>query len=213
MNQRFYLTFAFVFLFVGLFAQDRTKVRDYVQFSGKVVQLETKKPIPGVRITNLTRGTLSFTNNEGIFTIVVAPEDRIQLSHLGMGHQYFNIPKTENTKLYREFALNIEPEKIKEVLINGLPPIDELAERLMALKVYDDPARQLALENPDMFNILDTIIVHEPSLLSFKNGKVESSPISWFYEKVYKKIKEKLPKPERKGVLPKFKEKEPDISN
>lgn len=197
----------------SLLGQTEPTIESYVQFSGKVVQFDTGNAIQGVRVTNLTRGTMAFSNEKGIFTIVVAPKDKVQLSHIGMSHQFYTIPEESDSKIYREFTLDIEAEKIKEVLISGLPPIDELGERLMALNIDEDPARQLALDNPDMFNILDTIIAHEPSLLSFKNGKVESSPISWFYEKVYLKIKEKLPKPKRKEELPKFKKQEGDISN
>lgn len=188
---------------VSLFGQ--TDQKRLVQFSGKTIQAESGEPIQGVRITNLTKGTISFSNPKGIFTIVTSAEDKIQISHLGMAPRYFSIPKDADSKLYKQFNLDIEPSKIKEVIINGLPSLDELSERLMAMNVEDDPARKLAEKHPDMFNILDTIIAHEPSLLSFKNGKVESSPISFFYEKVYKKIKEKMPKPKRKAVLPKFK--------
>ena len=198
---------------LSAYSQDTTRIESFVQFSGKVVQFDNGDPIQGVRVTNLTRGTMAFSNANGIFSIVVAPEDKVQLSHIGMSHQFYTIPARSDSKIYREFTLDIEPEKIKEVLVSGLPPIDELGERLMALQIDEDPARQLALENPDLFNILDTIIAHEPSLLSFKNGKVESSPISWFYEKVYKKIKEKLPKPARKEDLPKFKKRDQEISN
>ena len=174
------------------------EIKTYVQFSGKVIQFDDGEPIQGVRVTNMNRGTMAFSNAKGVFSIVVAPEDKVQLSHIGMNHEYVVIPQKTDSKMYREITLDIDPQEIEEVLVSGLPSLDELGDRLMAMDIDDDPARQLALNNPDMFNILDTIIAHEPALLAFRNGKVESSPISWFYEKVYKKIKERLPKPNRK---------------
>lgn len=199
-----------MFLFcIGVFgmvnAQDKQN-EGYVQYSGKIVQFATGEPIQGVRVTNLNKGTMTLTNKKGIFTIVVSRQDKIQFSHLGMEHQYSIIPKDADTKVYEEKALNIEPQLIDEVVVGMLPSLDDLADRLMAMDIPKDPSRELALRNPDMFNILDTIIAHEPSLIGFKNGKVESSPISWFYENVYKKIKERVPKPKRKEVLPEFKE-------
>lgn len=197
-----------LFLPCLLSAQELDSLQGYIQFSGKIVQLENSKPIQGVRLTNLNRSTMAFSNADGVFTIVVAPKDTIQLSHIGMQHEYVTIPDQQMSKMYREFSLSIDEQEIEQVLINGLPPLDKLEETLMALHIEDDVNRRLAMENPDTFNILDTIMAHEPSLLAIKNGQIESSPISWFYERVYKKIKEKLPKPKRKEVLPKFKTKE-----
>ena len=201
----FFILFLFPFLSFSQTKKEDKQV-DYIQFSGKVVQVDTGKPIQGVRVTNLTRGLITLSNDKGHFTIVAAANDKIQLSHIGMAHQFLTIPDQEGSKIYKDFALAIEDQEIQEVLINGLPSLDELGDRLMAMDIDNDPARQLALDNPDVFNILDTIIAHEPALIAFKNGKVESSPISWFYEKVYKKIKERLPKPNRKEILPEFKE-------
>lgn len=202
-----------LFLFFCLFFAEQSiaqikpkaQIQSYTQFSGKIVQFDNGEPIAGVRITNLSRNSMAFSNKKGIFSIVVAPKDLVQFSHIGMEHEFYTIPEQTDSKIYREFTLDIDPNEIKAVLVSSLPKIDELGERLMALKIDEDPSRRLALENPDVFNILDTIVVHEPALVAFRNGKVESSPISWFYEKVYKKIKERLPKPKRKEVLPKFK--------
>ncbi len=185
-----------------------------VQYSGKIVQFDTGKPIQGVRVTNLNKGLMTLTNEKGFFTIVAAPTEKIQFSHLGMEHQFSVIPEDADSKVYEEKALNLGAEEIDPVYITDeLPPLDELYDRLMAMDIEDDPARELALRNPEVFNILDTIIAHEPSLLSFKNGNIESSPISWFYEKVYLKIKERVPKPKRKEVLPVYRKKENDTSN
>jgi len=204
--------FAFVFLFfinLSIAQVEQPNLPRLVQYSGKIVQFDTGKPIQGVRVTNLNKELITLTSVEGYFTIVASPSDRIQFSHLGMSHQYSIIPLDADSKVYEEKALAIKPEDIEAVIIQTtLPPLDELYERLMALEVDDDPARELALQNPDMFNILDTIIAHEPSLLAFKNGKVESSPISWFYDKVYLKIKERVPKPKRREILPVYKKEE-----
>ncbi len=203
--------FFFLLIVASSFGQYQ-KPKSYVQYSGKIVQLETGEPIAGVRVTNLNMGTMTLSNSKGIFTIVASRKDRIQFSHLGMEHVYSVIPEDADSKVYEEKALAIAPKDIEAVLVGSLPSLDELADRLMAMDVPDDPSRMLALQNPDMFNILDTIIAYEPSLVSFKNGKVESSPISWFYENVYKKIKERVPKPQRKAILPVYK-REPKVEN
>ncbi len=192
--------------------QQEVDPEHYVQYSGKIVQFETGEPIHGVRVTNLNKDLVTLTNKKGVFTIVASRRDKIQFSHLGMEHVYSIIPEDADSKVYEEKALAISSKDIEAVVITDLPPLDELADRLMAMDIPDSRDRQLALQNPDIFNILDTIIAHEPALVAFKNGKVESSPISWFYEKVYKKIKERIPKPNRLKEIPEYKPEE-DIEN
>ena len=192
-------------------AEEEVKAEEprLVQYSGKIVTFDTGEPVAGVRVTNLNKQLMTLTNNKGFFTIVASPKEKIQFSHLGMEHQFSVIPEDSGTKVYEEKALNIGTTEIEAVVISDqLPPLNELYDRLLAMDIEDDPARELALRNPDLFNILDTIIAHDPSLLAFKNGNIESSPISWFYEKVYLKIKEKLPKPNRKAVLPVYRKEE-----
>lgn len=185
-----------------------------IQYTGKIVDFDTGKPIQGVRVTNLNKELMTLTNDRGFFTIVASPTEKIKFSHLGLEDQYSIIPEnSESSKIYEEKALSLGTQNIEAVVIDDqLPPLDELYERLIAIEIKEDPDRELALRNPELFNILDTIIAHDPSLLAFKNGEIESSPISWFYEKIYLKIKEKLPKPKRKELLPVYR-KENETSN
>jgi len=188
-----------------LAAQDEL---NYVQVSGIISNKSDNLPIQGVKVTNLTRAQITISNAKGVFSMVAVTGDQIRLSHLGMDAIVFDVPFDQGSRYFQEIKLDIDPSVIEAVVVNGLPSLDDLGDELMALHVPKDPARELAERNPDLFNILDTIEAYEASLLRIKNGKVESSPITWFYEKVYKKIKAKVPKPGKVDKLPAWKEEE-----
>ncbi len=193
---------------IFLFGQDH-----YVQVSGLVKNKADGNMLEGVKITNLTRPSVSMSNASGVFSIVAVPGDKIRFSHLSMDSYFITVPKNAGKSYFEVVELNIDPEEIERVLIERLPAWADLADSLMNYDIPPDAARELAERHPDVFTILDTVVAHEPSLLRFKNGKVESSPISWFYEKVIKKIRERQPKPEKKATLPKFRKREKEISN
>jgi len=215
MSSKLFLTL-FFFGWLTFSANSQDSLR-YVQLSGIIMnEADNSAPVPGVKITNLTRPTVTLSNDKGLFSLVAVTGDRIGLSHLGMESVYITIPLDADSKVFETIMLDLDPTVIEQVVID-LPSFDELAKEFMAQEVEDDPSRALALANEDVFNILDTIEDYGAPILRFKNGEIQSSPITWFYENVYKKIKEKLPKPKRAALLPKWKDsdkdKEKKISN
>lgn len=200
-----------LFCLLALAGQSQDSLQ-YVQVSGLIMNEANNLPISGVTITNETRSGATRTNSKGFFTLPTVSGDRLVIAHVGMESRYIDVPHDQGSKVFENLLLDIDPTLIKTVVVE-LPAYDELLDEMMRLDVPTDEARELAERNPDVFNVLDSIEAYGAPILRFRNGEIQSSPITWFYENVYKKIKEKLPKPKRAEKLPKWREKKSDDSS
>lgn len=94
-----------------------------VTVKGKVMDAETKLPIPGVTvlIVGSTKGTA--TNEEGAFAIMVGGNDELQFSYIGMIPEKRKVTKALN---YLEIYLHPDVKEIEEVIVTGI--VDRKAE-------------------------------------------------------------------------------------
>ena len=123
---RFKAVFLFCLFAIGAQLSKSQDSLHYVQLSGLIMnEADNNAPVPGVRITNLTRPTVTLSNDKGFFTLVAVNGDRIGLSHVGMESVYIDIPKDAGSKMFETILLELDPTVIEEVVID-LPSLEDL---------------------------------------------------------------------------------------
>jgi len=184
------------FVTIGAFqAEAQNDSLRYVNIAGRINDANTGKILRGVKIYNESRDYGQVSKNNGFYTLVVVTGDIIRFSHVGYEPVYMRINANADSKETIMIVMKESANYIEEVIVDAdLPSESELGKAIMALDIDEDKGRELAEQNPDTFNILDTINTPPPG-----------GPVSFLKKHVFDKIKEKKRKPGRKGKLPKYK--------
>ena len=174
---------------------DQAEDYRYVSIAGQIKDATSGDIISGVKITNETRNNANLSKQNGFYTIVAVTGDIIRFSHLGYEPIYMKVNQDAGSKETVMIEMDPSDVYIEEVVVGTLPSLDELNDAFMALDVDDDLSRELAEQNPDTFNILESI--DEPA---------PAGPVSFLKKHVFDKIKQKKKKKGRAKELPKYKD-------
>ena len=149
-------------------AQDTTA--RYIQFMGQVDD-ESKLPIPGVILKNLSRNGITSTSNSGTFIMVVAPGDIIQFSFAGFKVQKVRIPlDVENTRYVRQIVLSNDTILLRTTTVHAYPE---------AKAVFTDPFPDMRLGDGAVIRMDHAPIIKAPNPIT--------SPISAISNAVQKR--------------------------
>jgi len=178
-----------------LFSQEEALHEErLIQISGVVVNAKDYRSIPfaNVFLLNKGRGTVSSFN--GFFSIIGSPSDTIQFSIVGYKRQKYIVPDSiEGFKTSLIVALEVDTLMLDVVEVYPWPSRSEFKDAFLSLKIKEQRHGQIsALAG---FRRLENPIEPSPTLMN---------PISYLYENVFKKIKERMPNRRRASELPKW---------
>lgn len=142
---------AALFLTVGAAAQNTENDSTLVQFSGVVVGddgSDTISPIPFVNIYIPERGTGTYSNLDGFFSIVARQGERIEFSAVGFRKVEFIIPDTLTTNRYSIVQmLSQDTIMLPQATIYPWPSKEHFKEEFLALEVPNQELESIAAEN------------------------------------------------------------------
>jgi hypothetical protein len=138
-----------VFLTVGgglLWAQETV-------FSGKVMDAETKEPLPGVNVYLSGTTIGAATNPEGIYQFTTTLEGKMVMvvSFIGFKTQTVSLEVGQNPEVVTNFELEADPFELQEIKV--VASNNEFLRRLDLFKTffigYDSNASKTFIENPE----------------------------------------------------------------
>ena len=184
-----------IFLTVGASKDSFGQNDSLIQLSGLIYETETKIPVPyaNIFIHRSNRGTVSQAN--GFFSIIATPQDTIQITVMGFKKKKIVVPREiAGSRVVLEINLDIDTVMLQETIIYPWPSRDQFKEAFLSMEVEENTERE-QFERAG-FVFLDTIYPVEPSIMN---------PVSFIYENVIEKIKERKPKKKNAAKLPVFK--------
>jgi hypothetical protein len=140
---------------------------------GRVVDLQTKQPIPlaNIRITNTGKGLTC--DNEGYFTMYVSKHDTVRFSSVSYIPKVFHMSDIDSTKYYTwEVELMHDFIKLKDVTIYPFRNKDEFVDAFMDAK------------NVGKIKIAG---VAEPKYSNVTPKAKFTNPVTFLYERVKKR--------------------------
>ncbi len=144
-----YLLIAALFLPAAAQAQFETFKDSVVQLYGVVMTADSLKAIPAVSVTVKGRNQGTFTNDQGVFSIVVLKGDIIEFSHVSYKAKLAEIPKNLDGNEQSLIQLLVEDTTYLPVTIIKPKPTREQFERdFVNLKVDDDDL-EIARQNTE----------------------------------------------------------------
>ncbi|MEM0940297.1 MAG: carboxypeptidase-like regulatory domain-containing protein [Bacteroidota bacterium] len=92
--------------------------QETITISGKVIDTETKAPLPfaAINIKNTSKGVVA--NEAGVFDLIVTEGKAIMISTLGYAPKSFNIKSIQDNN-QELFELDNQPVLIDEVIVSG----------------------------------------------------------------------------------------------
>ena len=110
------LLIVFLFVSIGLFAQETTDSLRVKSLKGQVIDSETKKPLSASHILNLNSVEGTITDDEGNFELVAQANDTVIVSYLG--YSSIKIKVTNDLLKGNELliALYEKSEEVKEII-------------------------------------------------------------------------------------------------
>ena len=100
MKNRFIIP-VFLFFLLGqiMTGQENARRYKYIQLTGTITDV-SGKPLPYVHVINLNKGNATFTDESGIFSLVVKREHSIMITSIGYVADTLSIPDTLDDYVY-----------------------------------------------------------------------------------------------------------------
>ncbi|PID91212.1 MAG: hypothetical protein CSA96_09555 [Bacteroidetes bacterium] len=118
--------------------KERAEKRELVEFSGIVRDLQ-HRPLSYVNVIILTEGRGCSTNGQGMFSVVVRPNDTILFSHVGHKGTIHIIPDSLGGQQYpADIFMVADTFQLAEVRIYPWKTYQEFKEAFLALDLPDD---------------------------------------------------------------------------
>ena len=168
-------------LFAGnlVWAQTQT---DWVLVSGRVLQAETSKPLPGVTLVARPSRSGTTTLADGTFKLKAKPGDTITFSSVGFQNATYFVQKTAaqpNVKI----LLAEKTQELQEIEISSRPSAEKINRVLRNMKHAPEPSPTKAPPAPEpLFEEKETKPVE---------ASVIKNPASFLYDKYSKEGKER----------------------
>lgn len=150
-----------LFIIILLVISSAVTAQEYA-FRGVVKDAQTKQPILGAHIRNITQGTLVITAVNGAFKIPVQPGDSIRMTYIGFKTIEQVIP-TIPDPMPRTYYLEIGSTELPEVTVTVFPeywrfkqmvldtePVDSVITFDLPKVVVYEPPTAFDMQNPDL---------------------------------------------------------------
>jgi len=165
-----------------------------IQVSGIVADAKTLKPLPWVNVSVPARFWGTISSNTGFFTIVAAVHDTLQFSFIGYKPVAYVVPDTLKSYLASVvILLERDTVHLQEVEVYPWPTREAFKQAFLELKLEEEKLNRI--EAYAGFHRLENPTPPPPTIMN---------PVSFFYENVVKKLKERMPKPGKVDQLPKM---------
>lgn len=183
--------------FFSVFAQPASEGDRLISLSGIIIEKQSTRPLPYVNIYVLgqNRGTVSTL--DGFFSIVVKSNDSLLFSSVGYNRRIFVVPDT----LYRNresiiVLMEADTIMLEEAVVYPWPTREQFREAFLSIEVKETehPMRQYL----EYAGINPNLVPVEVPISPIMN------PISFVYENIVLKIKERMPKRKKASELPVF---------
>lgn len=175
MNKKTKYLFLIWFAVISLTAECQ-----FIQVSGFIYQKGTEQTVPAVNIRNMRNHTGTISNNNGFYTILLKPEDSVEVSAVGFVRKRYGLPEGLQGGSYTyDIYLERDIVDLDNVVINQYS-LEKFKEAFKKMPLKEDEKR----------------VVGDPSV--YKNyrqspttfGVHLNGPFSWIYNKLSKKSKE-----------------------
>lgn len=122
------------------FAQNVTKNKKLIQFSGIITDVDSNAVVPYVTITNLSKNSEKYAANyKGYFSFIAHPNDTLVFSAVGFASKTFILPTDiADHKYTAMIRLKAEIIYLKAVKIYPWATIEEFNKDFLSMKVADD---------------------------------------------------------------------------
>ncbi|WP_254070978.1 SusC/RagA family TonB-linked outer membrane protein [Pedobacter sp. L105] len=143
-------------------------VTNQSQTTGKVVEGDTRNPVPGVNIVLKNNKTIhTQSNDKGEFTIAAAPGDILQFTYIGFKPKELKVIDT------KFIIVNLEPQvnAMNDVVVTGYQTIKKETYTGNAITITGDELKRL---NPQ--DIIKSIASFDPSFKILDNNLLGSDP-------------------------------------
>jgi CarboxypepD_reg-like domain len=140
----------FTFLLLGGFAKAQTANDSVVQLYGVVMTADSLRALPNVTISIMGQDRGTFTNEKGIFSIVVEKGDEIEFTSIGYKARRVTIPANLEGNQQSLLQLMVTDTFFQPiVIIKPRPTKEQFGRDFVNLKVEDDEVEQARKNNDD----------------------------------------------------------------
>jgi hypothetical protein len=140
----------FSFLLLSGFAKAQTANDSVVQLYGVVMTADSLRALPNVTVSIIGQDRGTFTNEKGIFSIVVEKGDEIEFTSIGYKARRVTIPTNLEGNQQSLLQLMISDTFYQPmVIIKPRPTKEQFARDFVNLKVEDDEVEQARKNNDD----------------------------------------------------------------
>jgi hypothetical protein len=130
-----------LFLFVSsVFAQQNTKEKPLIQFTGIITDVDSNTVVPYVTVTNLTNKEQRYAANyKGYFSFIAHPGDTILYTAIGYKDLLLAIPSQINDSKYTAMIkMKAEIVNLPTVRVYPWATVEEFTKDFMSMKIADD---------------------------------------------------------------------------
>ncbi len=143
-----------LFLFASsVFAQQITKEKQLIQFTGIITDVDSNTVVPYVTVTNLTNKEQRYAANyKGYFSFIAHPGDTILYTAIGYRDLLLPIPTNVNDSKYTAMIkMKAEIVNLPTVRVYPWATVEDFTRDFMSMKIADDDyviaARNLSPES------------------------------------------------------------------
>jgi hypothetical protein len=137
----------------SVFAQQITKEKPLIQFTGIITDVDSNTVVPYVTVTNLTnKGQRYAANYKGYFSFIAHPGDTILYTAIGYRDLLLAIPtQITDNKYTAMIKMKAEIVNLPTVRVYPWATVEDFTRDFMSMKIADDDyviaARNLSAEN------------------------------------------------------------------
>lgn len=183
-----------LFVSCSVFASGQSS-ESLIAVSGVVYEERTVRTIPyaTVQIAGTAEGTISAAN--GFFSIVAAKGDTLRLSSVGYQPVLLPIPDTlQVSRITLMVPMQIDTIMLEEAVVYPWPSREQFREAFLALETRDINELQM-MPIPGIRKIENPVPIQPHPFWN---------PASFFYEELFLKTLDRLPKKNKAKTLPKW---------
>jgi len=134
------LTIILLLFFSSVFAQQVTKEKKLIQFSGIITDVDSNSVVPYVTVTNLSNKDQRYAANyKGFFSFIAHPGDTILYTAVGYRDLLMPIPTDiADTKYTALIKLKSEIVNLPTVRVYPWATVEDFTRDFMTMKIADD---------------------------------------------------------------------------
>lgn len=150
---KYALTIALFLFTSSVFAQQITKEKPLIQFTGIITDVDSNTVVPYVTVTNLTNKEQRYAANyKGYFSFIAHPGDTILYTAIGYKDLLLPIPGEINDSKYTAMIrMKAEIVNLPTVRVYPWATVEDFTRDFMSMKIADDDyviaARNLSAES------------------------------------------------------------------